>query len=104
VLAECRRVLRPTGRLVIVALDLIEPPPAMTRLYLWGYRHLPRLLDCRPIPVADLLTATGWQVCAVRRLPRMGLPMSATLATVTARSTNLGDGMPRPPAGEETNR
>jgi hypothetical protein len=33
----------------------------------------------------------------------MGLPMSATLATVTARGTNVWDGMPRPPAGQETN-
>jgi SAM-dependent methyltransferase len=94
VLAECRRVLRPAGRLGIVALDLAEPPPAMTRLYLWGRRHLPRLLDCRPIPVADLLTAAGWQVCAVRRLPTMALPMVGTLAMVNAGSTTSGTERP----------
>jgi SAM-dependent methyltransferase len=83
VLAECRRVLRPDGRLAVVARDLVDRPPAMARLYLWGRRRLPRLLDCRPIPVADLLTATGWQVHAIGHLSTVGLPVAAALAAVT---------------------
>jgi len=41
VLVECRSVLRPTGRLVIVALDLMEPPPTMTRLTCRGTATCP---------------------------------------------------------------
>jgi demethylmenaquinone methyltransferase/2-methoxy-6-polyprenyl-1,4-benzoquinol methylase len=111
VLAECRRVLRPGGRLALVALDLLDQPPAMARLYLWGHRHLPRLLDCRPIPVADLLAATGWQVHTVRHVSSAGLPVAAALATLTDATEGSADGAPRSrsrpsqaPADEEASR
>jgi ubiquinone/menaquinone biosynthesis C-methylase UbiE len=64
VLGECRRVLRPGGRLGVVCLQLTQPPPPMTRLYLAARRHLPDLLDCRPIPLLDLLTDDGWHLQA----------------------------------------
>jgi ubiquinone/menaquinone biosynthesis C-methylase UbiE len=81
VLGECRRVLRPGGRLAVVSLQLTQPPAAMARLYLAARRHLPRLLDCRPVPVPDLLTATGWHLRALRPLSLSGLPAAAALAT-----------------------
>jgi ubiquinone/menaquinone biosynthesis C-methylase UbiE len=80
VLGECRRVLRPGGRLA-VSLQLTQPPPVMTRLYLAARRHLPGLLDCRPIPVPGLLTGTGWHLQARQRLSVAGLPATAALAT-----------------------
>lgn len=64
VLGECRRVLRPGGRLAVVSLQLTQPPAPMARLYLAARRHLPRLLDCRPIPVPDLLA--GCRLAAAR--------------------------------------
>jgi SAM-dependent methyltransferase len=48
---ECHRVLRPCGRLAVVSLQLTQPPAVMARLYLAARRHLPGVLDCRPIPV-----------------------------------------------------
>ena len=80
-LAECRRVLRPGGRLAVVSLQLTQPPALMARLYLAARRHLPAVLDCRPIPVPELLTATGWHLQARRQLSLAGLPATAAVAT-----------------------
>jgi ubiquinone/menaquinone biosynthesis C-methylase UbiE len=81
VLDECRRILRPGGRLAVVSLQLTRPPPVMTRLYLAARRHLPAVLDCRPLPVPELLTATGWHLQARQPLSLSGLPATAAVAT-----------------------
>jgi ubiquinone/menaquinone biosynthesis C-methylase UbiE len=80
-LDECRRALRPGGRLAVVSLQLTQPPATMTRLYLAARRHLPTVLDCRPIPVTDLLAATGWHLQALQPLSLSGLPATAAVAT-----------------------
>jgi ubiquinone/menaquinone biosynthesis C-methylase UbiE len=81
VLGECRRVLHPGGRLGVVCLQLSQPPPPMTRLYLAARRHLPDLLDCRPIPLSGLLTDAGWYLQAHQQLSVAGLPATAAVAT-----------------------
>ncbi len=81
VLNECRRVLRPGGRLAVVCLQLTQPAPVMARLYLAARRCLPAVLDCRPLPVPDLLTATGWHQQARQPLSLAGLPATAAVAT-----------------------
>jgi ubiquinone/menaquinone biosynthesis C-methylase UbiE len=93
-LEECRRALCPGGRLAVVSLQLTQPAPLMTRLYLAARRHLPSLLDCRPIPVPDLLTASGWHLQALQRLSLSGLPAAAAVATPAHPPG------PRPRAGE----
>lgn len=74
-------MLRPGGRLAVVSLQLTQPSAAMARLYLAARRHLPRLPDCRLIPVPDLLGAVGWQLRALQPLSLSGLPAAAALAT-----------------------
>jgi ubiquinone/menaquinone biosynthesis C-methylase UbiE len=83
VLGECRRVLRPGGRLGVVAMAQQDPPGLPVQLYLWAHTHWPTLVDCRPIPVRICLEATQFQIIAATRLSVWGLPVEA----VTARRT-----------------
>jgi ubiquinone/menaquinone biosynthesis C-methylase UbiE len=51
VLAECRRVLRTGGRIVVVGMSRVGPSGLVTEIFEWTHRHLPNYLDCRPILV-----------------------------------------------------
>ncbi len=82
VLAELRRVLRPAGRLVIVSLTATGPPAIMERVYLLAHRLLPRLADCRPIPVADIVSEAGLQITDHRRCDIVGIPVAVVGAVV----------------------
>ena len=93
-LEQCRLVLRAGGRLGVVSLQLTQPPALMARLYQAARRHLPAVLDCRPIPVPELLTATGWHLQARQPLSLAGLPATAATATParTAALASRGNG------------
>jgi ubiquinone/menaquinone biosynthesis C-methylase UbiE len=87
VLGELRRVLRSDGRLAIVALALTEPPSFMEHAYLVVHRLLPRLADCRPIPLGDLLTESGFDIVGRRRCDIVGIPTMAIVANLSGTST-----------------
>jgi ubiquinone/menaquinone biosynthesis C-methylase UbiE len=79
VLAECRRVLRPSGRLGVVALAQADNPAV--RLYEWAHRRFPRAVDCRPIHAGAALQAAGFQVAAHEQGTMWGLPVEIAVAT-----------------------
>ena len=79
VLAECRRVLKPEGRIVVVAVSHEGGPGLALQVYEWTHRHFPNLLDCRPIFVRRALEAAGFKTRAVR-LEQMWVPVEIVLA------------------------
>jgi demethylmenaquinone methyltransferase/2-methoxy-6-polyprenyl-1,4-benzoquinol methylase len=81
VLAECRRALRLTGRLGVVALGLPATPSRVTEFYLALHQRFPDLLDCRPIPAAAWLANCGFEVRSCLTPNLMGfLPLEIILA------------------------
>ncbi len=62
VLAECARVLKPHGRIVVIAVSKVGKPGIALKAFEWTHRHFPNLLDCRPIYVARGLQAAGFEV------------------------------------------
>ncbi len=80
VLKECRRVMQASGRLVIVALALAVKMHWMTRVYLAAHRRWPRLIDCRPLPLEEVLPESGFTLADSWTGTIVGLPVTAVLA------------------------
>jgi len=78
VLAECRRVLCPGGRLGVVA--LAQADNLAVRLYEWAHRRFPRAVDCRPIRAAAALQEARFQIAACEQGTMWGLPVVMVVA------------------------
>ena len=83
VLAECRRVLKPGGRLGVVALAN-APRTLALRLYEAAHRLFPVAIDCRPIPLPDLLQENGFTLITAEEEVNWGLPIHLTVSTTGA--------------------
>jgi len=79
VLFECRRVLRSSGRMVVVALSK-GSNNLPERLYEWAHRAFPAFADCRPIYPRAALEEAGFHILAVHEFSMAGLPGETVLA------------------------
>jgi len=79
-LGECYRVLRNGGRMGVVAMSKREQPNWPTRLYEWAHRTFPNYVDCRPIPVRQVLGEAGFHLVDSTALSVWGLPVDVVVA------------------------
>jgi demethylmenaquinone methyltransferase/2-methoxy-6-polyprenyl-1,4-benzoquinol methylase len=87
VLAECKRVLKPAGRIVVVGLSKEGKNGIVLEIFEWTHRHFPNLLDCRPIFVQQALESAGFHIdSSTRRM--MWVPVEVVLAHKPHREDN----------------
>jgi ubiquinone/menaquinone biosynthesis C-methylase UbiE len=83
VLAECRRVLTPSGRLGLVSLFRNGQPNTLTELYVWLHRHFPHFIDCQPIDGISFLRQAGFSIQTQQTLSIWGLPVVVAVGSPT---------------------
>jgi ubiquinone/menaquinone biosynthesis C-methylase UbiE len=79
-LAGCRAVLRPGGRLCAVSLSAGGRSFFMRRVYQWAQRRWPRLIDCRPIHLAQSLGQAGFALLSRSHRSSLDLPVEIVVA------------------------
>ena len=80
VLNECKRVLKPKGRISIVAMSRPEKLNLVTKIYEWSHRTFPKYIDCRPIQVQQSVKDAGFQIIDSSDMMMWGLPVAIVLA------------------------
>jgi demethylmenaquinone methyltransferase/2-methoxy-6-polyprenyl-1,4-benzoquinol methylase len=81
VLQGCHRVLKPNGRLVVVAMVKKDRDSLAVRIYEWAHQLLPKYVDCRPILLRSALKDAGFNLEHVIERSMWGLPLEIVLAT-----------------------
>jgi len=74
VLAEVKRVLKPTGRVGIISMSKGDDTSVPLRLYEWLHEKLPQYVDCRPIYVEQSIKDAGFGIRYNERVSLLGLP------------------------------
>jgi demethylmenaquinone methyltransferase/2-methoxy-6-polyprenyl-1,4-benzoquinol methylase len=80
VLNECQRVLKPGGRMCIVAMSKKPAGSLMVKLYEWVQQRYTKYVDCRPIYVEQEIRDTGFLIESVTEMSMFGLPVDVVLA------------------------
>jgi demethylmenaquinone methyltransferase/2-methoxy-6-polyprenyl-1,4-benzoquinol methylase len=85
VLAECRRVLKPGGRLGVVSMATVregQNPSALENAYIWMHRHFPHIVDCRPIDLEAIVRTAGFVIANVIEMQIWTMPVRGVVAYV----------------------
>jgi len=93
VLAELRRVLRPSGRLGVVAMATpleSQTESALSHTYRWLHRYFPHIVDCRPIDVERLLENAGFELRQRERMSIWTLPVALVVCFRTKSGKRAG--------------
>jgi ubiquinone/menaquinone biosynthesis C-methylase UbiE len=83
VLSECRRVLKPGGRLGVVSMATVEDgkeESLLERTYIWMHRHFPHIVDCQPIPLEKKITEAGFILEKRERISLFSMPVAIVVA------------------------
>ncbi|MDF1532774.1 MAG: methyltransferase domain-containing protein [ANME-2 cluster archaeon] len=80
VLQQCKRVLKPGGRICVVAMAGSSNPGTMMRVYEWAHRNFEKYVDCRPIFVGQVLEDASFTNLDTTMLSLWGLPVKIVLA------------------------
>jgi ubiquinone/menaquinone biosynthesis C-methylase UbiE len=86
-LAECRRVLKPGGRLCVASLSARGPDTWVRRGYAWSHRVFPGVVDCRPIPVEEVVQGAGFADVSAAPVPLVGLQVDVVVGWVSGSLT-----------------
>jgi len=78
VLKECRRVLRPEGRIGVVA--LAKADGVAVRIYECVHSQFPDIIDCRPIFVRKVIEEAGFRIARTVAGSVWGLPVNIVIA------------------------
>lgn len=84
VIAECRRVLAPAGRICVVGLSRKPGNTFPVRLYDWFHTCFPTWIDCQPICIEQILTIEGYNILSAASLNLFGLPVEIVVASVAS--------------------
>jgi ubiquinone/menaquinone biosynthesis C-methylase UbiE len=90
VLTECKRVLKPGGRIVVIGMSRVLPEGLVMEIFEWTHRHFPNYLDCRPILVRQALEDSGFQICD-SRIMKMWISVEVVCGIKRTEGVNTTD-------------
>jgi demethylmenaquinone methyltransferase/2-methoxy-6-polyprenyl-1,4-benzoquinol methylase len=79
-LDECLRVLKPGGVACIISMSDMPNKSLVSDLYSWAHKTFPKVVDCRPISVFQLLDENRFMIIEKEIRNLFGLPVEIVLA------------------------